>query len=80
VQPAHRARGRADTGLTGRPAFAWCGHGVFSVAVTVVAGDVERPPPRVRAVLPPSSTSCPRLSATLSAAGRVSAIGPLQRR
>jgi hypothetical protein len=29
------------TGLSGPAAFAWCGHGVFSVAVTAVAGTGE---------------------------------------
>ncbi|HJX43366.1 MAG TPA: hypothetical protein VJ352_06780 [Geodermatophilus sp.] len=41
----------ADTGLTGPAAFAWCGHGTFSVAATVVAEDVEAATAGVRAVV-----------------------------
>jgi hypothetical protein len=40
-----------DSGLTGPAAFVWCGHGVFSVAVTAVAGSVEDAEDEVRAVL-----------------------------
>ncbi|SFL48666.1 hypothetical protein [Geodermatophilus ruber] len=56
VEDAH-----TDSGLTGPAAFAWCGHGVFSVAVTAVGGSVEEAMAEVHAVveaqlerLPPS--------------------------
>ncbi len=38
-------------GLVGPAAFAWCGHGVFSVGVTVVAGSVDAAEEEVQAVL-----------------------------
>ncbi|TQN41812.1 hypothetical protein FHU33_1196 [Blastococcus colisei] len=38
-------------GLTGSAAFVWCGHGVFSVGVTAVAGSVDAAEEEVRAVL-----------------------------
>lgn len=40
-----------EVGLTGPAAFAWCTHGVFSVAVTAVAGSVEEAEAEVRAVM-----------------------------
>ncbi len=40
-----------DTGLAGPTAFAWCGHGAFSVAVTVVADSEETATEQVRAVV-----------------------------
>ncbi len=40
-----------DVGLGGPAAFAWCGHGVFSVGVTVVAASVDAAEEQVRAVL-----------------------------
>jgi hypothetical protein len=42
---------RPDSGLTGPAALAWCVHGVFSVGVTAVAGDVGAAEDEVRAVL-----------------------------
>jgi hypothetical protein len=36
------------TGLSGPAAFAWCGHGVFSVAVTAVAGTEQAATDEVR--------------------------------
>jgi hypothetical protein len=44
----------ADQGaeLTGPAALAWCGHGVFSVSVTVVTDSVDEAEEEVRAVLP----------------------------
>ena len=39
------------SGLTGPAALAWCGHGVFSVGVTAVAGSVEAAEDEVGAVL-----------------------------
>jgi hypothetical protein len=39
------------TGLAGPAAFAWCGHGAFSVAVTAVAGTEEDAVAEVRAVV-----------------------------
>ena len=39
------------TGLTGPTAFAWCGHGAFSVAVTAVADSEEAATAEVRAVV-----------------------------
>ena len=39
------------TRLTGPAAFAWCGHGVFSVAVTVVSTSEEAATEEVRAVV-----------------------------
>nr|WP_239521879.1 hypothetical protein [Geodermatophilus sabuli] len=49
------------SGMSGPAAFAWCAHGVFSVAVTAVAGSVEAATDEVHAVvaaqlerLPPS--------------------------
>ncbi len=39
------------TGLAGPTAFAWCGHGTFSVAVTVVADDEEGASAGVRDVV-----------------------------
>ena len=41
----------APVGLAGPAAFAWCGRGPFSVAVTAVAGDPEAAAEEVRAVL-----------------------------
>jgi hypothetical protein len=41
----------ADGGLTAPAAFAWCGHGVFSVGVTSLAGSPEAAEDEVRAVL-----------------------------
>jgi len=40
-----------DTGLSGPAAFAWCGHGVFSVSVTSIAGSVDAAEEEVREVL-----------------------------
>jgi hypothetical protein len=40
-----------DSGLAGPAAFAWCGHGVFSVAVTAVAGTLTAASEEVHAVL-----------------------------
>ena len=40
-----------DSGLTGPAALAWCGHGVFSVGVTAVAGSLGAAEDEVRAVL-----------------------------
>jgi hypothetical protein len=40
-----------DVGLNGPAAFAWCGHGVFSVSVTSVADSVDAAEEEVRAVL-----------------------------
>jgi hypothetical protein len=40
-----------DSRLSGPAAFVWCGHGVFSVAVTAVAGSVDAAEDEVRAVL-----------------------------
>lgn len=40
-----------ETGLAGPTAFAWCGHGVFSVAVTVVAEREQAAVDAVRAVV-----------------------------
>jgi hypothetical protein len=42
---------RPGSGLTGPAALVWCGHGVFSVAVTAVAGSVDAAEDEVRAVL-----------------------------
>ncbi|MEX5717614.1 hypothetical protein [Geodermatophilus maliterrae] len=39
------------TGLTGPAAFAWCGHGVFSVGVTVVSTSEEQATDEVREVV-----------------------------
>jgi hypothetical protein len=41
----------AETGLAGPAAFAWCGHGSFSVAVTVVADREETATEELRAVV-----------------------------
>jgi hypothetical protein len=41
----------AETGLAGPAAFAWCGHGAFSVAATVVADREEAATEAVRAVV-----------------------------
>jgi hypothetical protein len=38
-------------GLGGPAAFAWCGHGVFSVGVTAVAGSVDAAEAEVQAVI-----------------------------
>jgi hypothetical protein len=40
-----------STGLAGPTAFAWCGHGAFSVAVTAVADSAEAATAQVRAVV-----------------------------
>jgi hypothetical protein len=40
-----------DSGLTGPAVLAWCGHGVFSVGVTAVAGSVDAAEAEVRAVM-----------------------------
>lgn len=40
-----------ETGLTGPTAFAWCGHGAFSVAVTAVSGSEEAATEQARAVV-----------------------------
>jgi hypothetical protein len=40
-----------ETGLAGPAAFAWCGHGSFSVAVTVVADREETATEELRAVV-----------------------------
>jgi hypothetical protein len=40
-----------DVGLSGPAAFAWCGHGDFSVSVTSVAESVDAAEEEVRAVL-----------------------------
>ncbi len=40
-----------STGLSGPAAFAWCGSGAFSVAVTAVAADEETATAEVRAVV-----------------------------
>jgi hypothetical protein len=40
-----------DQGLTGPAAFAWCGHGVFSVSVTAVADTPEAAAEEAHAVL-----------------------------
>jgi hypothetical protein len=42
---------RPDVGLTAPATLAWCGHGVFSVSVTAVAGSVEAAQQEVDAVL-----------------------------
>jgi hypothetical protein len=41
----------ADLGLDGPAAFAWCGHGVFSVGVTAIADSVDAAEEEVRAVV-----------------------------
>jgi hypothetical protein len=43
--------GQPAAGLPGPAAFAWCGHGVFSVSVTAVAGSVDEATDEVEAVL-----------------------------
>ena len=40
-----------DLGLSGPAAFAWCGHGVFSVAVTAVADSVDAAEAEMREVV-----------------------------
>ena len=40
-----------DLGLSGPAAFAWCAHGVFSIAVTVVADSVDAAEEEMRAVV-----------------------------
>jgi hypothetical protein len=40
-----------EAGLDGPAAFAWCGHGVFSVAVTAVADSIDAAEEEVRQVL-----------------------------
>jgi hypothetical protein len=40
-----------DLGLSGPAAFAWCGHGVFSVGVTVIAGSVDAAEEEMREVV-----------------------------
>jgi hypothetical protein len=40
-----------DRGLSGPAAFAWCGHGAFSVSVTSVSDSVDAAEEEVRAVL-----------------------------
>jgi hypothetical protein len=42
---------RPDSRMAGPAALAWCGHGVFSVGVTAVAGSVDAAEDEVRAVL-----------------------------
>ncbi len=42
---------RAGSRMTGPAVLVWCGHGVFSVGVTAVAGSVEAAEEEVRAVL-----------------------------
>jgi hypothetical protein len=49
-----------EAGLDGPAAFAWCGHGPFSVAVTAVAGDVDAAEEEVRAVLADQLDRLPR--------------------
>jgi hypothetical protein len=44
-------RDAEPAGLDGPAAFAWCGHGPFSVAVTAVSDDVDAAQDEVRAVL-----------------------------
>ena len=47
LPPAHRGRTPIRRrGLAGPAAFAWCGHGVFSVSVTAVADSVDAAPRR----------------------------------
>ncbi len=41
----------ADLGFSGPAAFAWCGHGVFSVAVTAIADSVDAAQEEMRAVV-----------------------------
>ena len=48
---ADRGRPEPDVELSGPAAFAWCGHGVFSVSVTSVADSVDAAEEEVRAVL-----------------------------
>jgi hypothetical protein len=43
---------RPEAGLHGPAAITWCGHGVFSVSVTAVAGTVEAAEAEVRQLLP----------------------------
>lgn len=45
------AEGAPEEGVAAPTAFAWCAHGVFSVAVTAVAGSVEAAEEEVRAVM-----------------------------
>jgi hypothetical protein len=40
-----------ETELSGPAAFAWCGHGVFSVSVTAIADSVDAAEEEVREVL-----------------------------
>ena len=40
-----------DLGLSGPAAFAWCGHGVFSVGVTAIADSVDEAEEELRAVV-----------------------------
>lgn len=40
-----------DLGLAGPAAFAWCGHGVFSVGVTAIADSVDAAEEEMRAVV-----------------------------
>jgi hypothetical protein len=40
-----------EAGLSGPAAFAWCGHGVFSVSVTAVGGSLDAAEEEVREVL-----------------------------
>jgi len=49
-----------DLGLNGPAAFAWCGHGDFSVAVTAVADSVDEAEEEVRAVLADQLDLLPR--------------------
>ena len=40
-----------ETELSGPAAFAWCGHGVFSVSVTAISDSVDAAEEEVREVL-----------------------------
>jgi hypothetical protein len=40
-----------DLGLSGPAAFAWCGHGVFSIGVTAIAGSVDGAEAEMREVV-----------------------------
>lgn len=49
-----------DVGLDGPAAFAWCGHGVFTVSVTAVADSVDAAEEEVRQVLEEQLDRLPR--------------------
>jgi hypothetical protein len=49
-----------EAGLSGPAAFAWCGHGVFTVSVTSVADSVEAAEEEVRQVLEQQLDRLPR--------------------